>query len=134
MTGAGATALHTRTTQISLPLAVSLSAAGMAFHTIREFTFAGLLSPASGFLPVAAVQFALLALHVLAPPARKPAAIVLFATAILQLIGGAITSILPLPFLPFAPDQSLHHYLSHFIFGLAQLPLLFAARRTATSP
>jgi hypothetical protein len=45
----------------------------------------------------------------------------------LHLIGGAILSVLPLGFLPFAPEQSPSHYLSHLIYGVTQLPLIWLA-------
>jgi hypothetical protein len=41
-----------------------------------------------------------------------------------HLIIGAVLSVLPLTVLPFTPDQSLAHYRSHLIYGLAQLPLI----------
>ena len=100
----------------------------MALHTIREFGSAGLLDPSTGFVPVVALQLALVASHAVIPSSRRIAAAVLFATAVLQLFGGAIITVLALPFLPFAPDQSIHHYLSHALFGLAQLPLLVTSR------
>jgi len=55
---------------------------------------------------------------------------------ILQLIGGAILSVLPLPILPFVPEQSPDHYISHAVYGLAQLPLIVVALRevVARSP
>ena len=46
---------------------------------------------------------------------------------VLNLVGGAI-SVLPLPFLPFAPEQSLRHYGFHVLFAAAQLPLLAVVR------
>ena len=42
-----------------------------------------------------------------------------------HLIMGALLSVLPLPFFPFVPEQSAGHYLSHAIYGLAQLPLIW---------
>jgi hypothetical protein len=60
---------------------------------------------------------------------RRPAAVlrafgwVLFA--------GAILTVLPLPILPFAPEQTVEHYAAHVIFALAQVPLL---RLGANSP
>jgi hypothetical protein len=116
-----------------LPAPVTLSAAGMALHTIREFGNAGLFDPASGFIPFVSLQLLLYITHALFRPARRVAAIALFATAILQLLGGAILSVLPLPFLPFTPDQSLHHYLSHALYGALQLPLLVTSRRAAAN-
>jgi hypothetical protein len=47
---------------------------------------------------------------------------------ILHLVG-AIATVLPLAFLPFAPEQTLTHYLAHAIYALAQVPLLVAAHR-----
>ncbi|MBA2370455.1 MAG: hypothetical protein H0V71_02295 [Chloroflexi bacterium] len=44
--------------------------------------------------------------------------------ALLNVVGGGIVSALPLPFLPFVPDQNLGHHLAHVIYSVAQLPLL----------
>lgn len=44
--------------------------------------------------------------------------------ALLNLIGGGILTVLPLPFLPFTPEQTLAHYGAHLIYSLAQVPLL----------
>lgn len=46
--------------------------------------------------------------------------------AMLHIVGGAVLSILPLPILPFQPEQSLRHYAFHILYGLIQLPLLLA--------
>ena len=48
---------------------------------------------------------------------------VLFAWGAISL-AGAITTVLPLPFLPFRPEQSLRHYGVHLIYALTQLPIL----------
>lgn len=58
--------------------------------------------------------------------------------ALLNLIGGLL-SVLPLPILPFAPEQSLDHYLTHVVYAVGQLPLVILAvtalrRRTAWPP
>jgi hypothetical protein len=45
-------------------------------------------------------------------------------TAVFQLVGGAVISVLPLPFLPFIPEQTLEHYLSHVFLGITQIPLI----------
>ena len=42
----------------------------------------------------------------------------------LNLLGGGL-SVLPLPFLPFVPEQSFRHYAFHALYGLSQLPLLW---------
>lgn len=38
---------------------------------------------------------------------------------------GAILTVYPFDFLPFIPEQSLNHYISHLLFGMLQLPLLY---------
>jgi hypothetical protein len=60
------------------------------------------------------------------PRSRRFAAWLLVGWALLNLIGGAILSVLPLPIQPFAPEQSLRHYLFHVLYGLCQLPLIAA--------
>ena len=49
--------------------------------------------------------------------------------AVLNLLGGGIASGLPLPFLPFAPDQSLGHYAAHVLYTVAEIPLIIVAVR-----
>lgn len=44
----------------------------------------------------------------------------------LNLLGGLLT-VLPLPFLPFAPDQSLRHYGFHLLAAAAVVPFLVLA-------
>jgi hypothetical protein len=46
-----------------------------------------------------------------------------------HLLLGAILSALPLPLWPFYPEQSVAHYLSHVIYGAAQLPLIWVMVR-----
>jgi hypothetical protein len=43
---------------------------------------------------------------------------------LLHLVGGAIVTVIPFSFLPFVPDQNFTHYFAHFLYGLAQLPLI----------
>jgi hypothetical protein len=57
----------------------------------------------------------------------------LLAWALLNLLGGAVLSVLPLPFLPFVPEQSLRHYSFHLLYGLTQVPLIVAARAQLTA-
>jgi hypothetical protein len=46
---------------------------------------------------------------------------------ILNLVGGFAT-VLPLPVLPFKPEQSLRHYMFHVLYALTQFPLLGIVR------
>lgn len=43
-----------------------------------------------------------------------------------HLLIGALLSVLPLSVWAFVPEQSAGHYLSHVIYGVAQLPLIWA--------
>jgi len=45
------------------------------------------------------------------------------ALGLIHLLGGSM-SVLPLPFLPFVPEQTVLHYLVHVVYAVAQLPLL----------
>jgi uncharacterized protein (TIGR03382 family) len=58
---------------------------------------------------------------------RRWAAVPLAAWGSLNLVGGFL-SVLPMPFLPYAPEQSLRHYGFHLLYAAAQLPLLAIAR------
>lgn len=44
----------------------------------------------------------------------------------MNLVVGALLSVLPLPIWPFTPDQSLGHYSSHLLYAVTQLPALYA--------
>jgi hypothetical protein len=57
-------------------------------------------------------------------------AALLLAWALLNLLGGAVLSVLPLP-LPFVPKQSLRHYSFQVLYGLTQVPLIVAAQLKA---
>lgn len=104
-------------------MAVVLSALGMAVHTVREFGYAGLFSLGTGMIPVVTVQALLFVVWWLAPNGKSATAMALTVTAIFQLVGGAIISVLPLPFLPFEPAQTMDYYLSHLFLGITQIPL-----------
>src|SRR5262245_53661118 len=74
-----------------------------------------------------AVWLLLFALLVLVPRSPWPATL-LFSWGLLNLVGGAL-SVLPLPFLPYHPEQTLPHDFFHVLYAGAQLPLLVVSRR-----
>jgi hypothetical protein len=123
-----------RSDAVWLALAVALSALGMAVHTVREFGYSGLASPGTGMIPVVSIQVLLFLVWWLAPSARAGTATALAVTGIFQLVGGAIISVLPLGFLPFAPAQTVDHYLSHVVLGIAQIPLIVIPLRLPRAP
>lgn len=46
------------------------------------------------------------------------------AWGVLNAIGGGVLTVLPLPILPFVPEQTVDHYLVHVVYVLGQVPLL----------
>jgi len=105
-----------------LRFTAGLSWLGLWFHDAREF-------PATVWITVDSMGMGLVAaLLVLAtwraPRARWPV-VALLVYGALMLIGGGL-SVLPLPILPFTPEQSYAHYLAHAVYAAAQLPLVVA--------
>lgn len=107
----------------SAPMAefAALSWLGMTVHNAVELPSLTLLNPEVG-LPT--LVFILLIAGWRLPPYKRGMAALLFAWALLQLLGGGILSVIPFSFLPFYPEQSPGHYLAHLIYSVAQLPLL----------
>lgn len=113
-----------------LPLLIGgflLSWLGFVVHNLADLPGQTLLSPETLFPTVVyAVLFALWF-----TPARKGARWATLVWALLQLLGGAILSVLPLGILPFDPAQTVWHYLFHLVYGVTQLPLLLLAWRVS---
>lgn len=107
---------------VILVLLTLLSWLGFFVHNIADLPGQTLLSPES---LVPTIVFAVLVLAWFTP-ARRVAAWALLIWALLHLVGGAVLSVLPLPILPFAPEQSRWHYAFHALYGLLQLPLIVA--------
>lgn len=100
--------------------AALLSWGSMAVHNLYELPISLIALENIGPL---AVTLLLVMAHFAWPASRVPL-VALLGWAVLNLIGGGIISVLPLPFLPFEPEQSLSHYLAHVVYGLGQVPLL----------
>jgi hypothetical protein len=47
----------------------------------------------------------------------------------LQAVGGGLLSVLPIPLLPFQPEQTLRHYVMHALYAAVQVPLLITLTR-----
>jgi hypothetical protein len=113
--------------------AVAVAIAGSLLHNAREFGAESVLAGSNGELVLIVPMLAAFAAWWFVAGARTPAAWTLVALALLNLIGGAVLTVLPLGLLPFEPEQSRDHYLSHIIYGAAQLPLLALGIREATT-
>lgn len=79
-----------------------------------------------------AVYAALIASYWKWPRSRRVATLLVSWTIVNVLIGGVVT-VLPVPFLPFAPEQSVSHYVAHAIYLAAGLPLTLASIRILRS-
>ena len=100
---------------------LALSWLGLFVHNSIELPSLNLLSPENSFPALVAV---LLFAGWWLLPTRRLAAALLLVWGLLHLVGGAIVTVIPFSFLPFVPDQNFTHYFAHFLYGLAQLPLI----------
>ena len=77
----------------------------------------------------------LLLLGIWLSPWRRMMRLALLSWALVNLLGGGILSVLPLPFLPYYPEQTVFHYLMHVQYVATQIPLIVVLlqleRRTA---
>ncbi|HET9493847.1 MAG TPA: hypothetical protein VFR15_06425 [Chloroflexia bacterium] len=104
----------------------ALSWLGEYIHNLFELPQLTLLSPENS---IPALLSLVLFLTWWLTPYKRTAAALLLVWALLHLVGGAVLSVLPLPFLPFYPEQSLQHYAAHVVYGLAQVPLIYELGR-----
>jgi hypothetical protein len=116
---------------IWLGLFVLISWLGEFVHNRYELPQLTILSPENSIpLAISVVLFVLW----IVLPAKRVMLILILAWALIHLIGGAMLSVLPLPILPFVPEQSVGHYVSHVIYGLAQIPLIALSIRDLRQP
>jgi hypothetical protein len=93
---------------------------GFSIHNIADLPGQSLFSPETG-LPT--LVYLVLFLGWWRFPSRRVTLWLLVGWGLLNLIGGGL-SVIPLPFLPFYPEQSVRHYVFHVLYGAAQLPLI----------
>ena len=101
-------------------VAVIIAAAGLVAHNLLSLPLSALDPSTVG--PVLA--YLALLLWYARSDASAAARWSLIGWTLLNLIAGGILTALPLPFLPFVPEQTFAHYLAHVIYAAAQLPLL----------
>lgn len=93
---------------------------GFFIHNLADLPGQTILSPESLFPTL--IWVAALALWTV-PGKRTIGAGALLAWAAINLVGGVL-SVLPLPILPFEPEQSVRHYAFHALYAVTQLPLI----------
>jgi hypothetical protein len=101
-------------------LFTGLSWLGEVIHNRIELPGITLLGPENNL--TALTELIIYALWLLFPSTITK--YLLFTLALVHLVGGAVLSVIPFPFLPFYPEQTIDHYLAHLLYGLAQLPLM----------
>jgi hypothetical protein len=107
--------------------ALAISWVSMLGHNLYELPLGPLDLENSGPLLVA-VGLGLA--YSVRPDSLLVAALAL-AWGVLNLVVGGVLSVLPLPVLPFVPEQSLEHYAAHVLYTLGQVPLVIVSFRAA---
>lgn len=114
----------------TLVAAIALSWLGLVIHNLVELTGQARLGPAT-VVPTAV--WLVLAAGWLSR-VQRVAAWLLLGWGWLHAIGGGLLSVLPLPWWPYQPEQSLGHYAVHALYGLLQVPLLIVLTRYLHHP
>lgn len=106
-----------------LALALAVSWASMVFHNQWELPITPLDLANTGPL---AVDIALLVACWRWPRSHVVWTVVL-AWGLLNMVVGGLVTVLPLPVLPFGPEQTVDHYAVHVVYAIGQLPLVLVA-------
>lgn len=112
----------TRIGPLHVAAATVLAWAGFFVHNIADLPGQTLASSES-LLPT--VVWLVAAALWLLPRTRRAGAWSLLVWSTINLVGSVLT-VLPLPFLPFEPEQTVRHYAFHGVYALSQLPLIAA--------
>jgi hypothetical protein len=62
-------------------------------------------------------------------PGATPVAVAMLGWGLVNLIVGAILSVLPVGVFPFEPEQTVGHYAAHLLYGLLEAPLVVVGWR-----
>ena len=111
--------------RLAMSVALTLSAGSMLAHNLYELPLSPIDPENSGPIAVAVLLGIAYALR----PDSKAIAAGALGWGVLNLVIGGIVTVLPLPILPFAPEQSLSHYAAHVVYALGQVPLVILSSR-----
>lgn len=98
-----------------------LSWLGEAIHNLADLPQLSLLSPEN---TIPALISLLLLLGLWLSPWKSVMRLALLSWAWINLLGGGILSVIPFPFLPFYPEQTVFHYSMHVLYTATQIPLI----------
>lgn len=114
----------------AMAAALTLSAGSMMAHNLYELPLSPIDLENSGPILFAGVLGVAYAYR----PDSKAVAAAALGWGVLNLVIGGIVSVLPLPILPFVPEQSITHYGAHLVYTLGQVPLVMFAYRALRGP
>jgi hypothetical protein len=109
-------------------VAAALSWFGLYLHNVADLPDQYLLSPETAY-PSLVYLVGVAAWFTRPDPTRRVGAMLLLGWGWLQLVGGGMLSVLPLPIWPYHPEQTPHHYAFHLVYGATQLPLIVITTR-----
>jgi hypothetical protein len=125
MTGNSPNSRRTKTRgtawDVGVAAATVLGWAGFFVHNVADLPGRTITSAESSLPTI--VWLVGLAVWVVAPSTRTAGAWMLLVWAVINLVGGAL-SVLPLPILPFEPEQTVEHYAFHGLYAATQIPLI----------
>lgn len=108
--------------ELAVPVGGLIGWAGLFVHNLADLPGQSFISPES-IIPLSVTALLVAGWFT---PARYGVTMALLCWGLLNFFGGGVLSVLPLPFVPFAPEQTLSHYLFHGVYALAQLPLVLS--------
>ena len=111
--------------RVAMAAALGLSAGSMLAHNLYELPLSPVDLENSGPILFAA----LLGLAYAAWPDSSAVAAAALGWGVLNLAIGGVVSVLPLPILPFVPEQSVTHYAAHVVYAVGQVPLVLLSYR-----
>ena len=103
--------------------ALAVSWASMLFHNQMELPLTPLDIENTGPLALDIVLFVACWWR----PQSRLVWTAILAWGLLNMVVGGIVTVLPLPVLPFAPEQTVDHYAVHAVYVIGQLPVLLLA-------
>ena len=106
-----------------LALALAVSWGSMLFHNQSELPLTPLDLENTGPLAVDIVLF----VACWRWPWSRVVWMSILVWALINLVIGGIVTVLPLPVLPFVPEQTVEHYAVHAVYAIGQLPLVLVA-------
>ena len=111
--------------RVAMAAALVVSALSMLAHNLYELPLSPIDVENSGPIAFAGI----LGMAYAVSPDSKAVTAALLGWGVLNLVIGGVVSVLPLPILPFVPEQSVTHYGAHVVYTLGQVPLVLLAYR-----